>query len=399
MKTIIKLLSITVLTSAIILAGCPSTEELAKDTYGITIKQNGEALASYTFTDHTPLSVTIENTGTVATGALVISLGGANATSFTLSKTTIADIVKDGSGVFTVKPKETLDPGNHSATVTVTGGNNISAGFSVTYEEPAAGAYGISLVYGEEQAVPAKYFFLDDGEGGKLTVRVNNTGNNTTGDLDVALSGIDAASFTLGGLTGEVVPSIAVDADGSFTVSVNEGLSNKKYNATVTVSNTENGIAKFFNITYWAFSKENFYGTFSVTTGNSPYRRIILNDDTFTFQWSGSTGFSPLTLDVESKITDWEKMIWDVENGLPNGFEAVNTAWKITFEVTDVRNYSGAGTAVLPLYGGGPQPGDGSYTAWLICKDPATLSGSGEITIGLINNGGKRATPWGNFIK
>jgi len=67
------------------------------------------------------------------------------------------------------------------------------------------------------------------------TVTVTNTGNQATGALSVALSGTNAGSFTLSGLS---IPSIASGGTATFTVVPNTGLAIGTYTAMVTVSGT-----------------------------------------------------------------------------------------------------------------------------------------------------------------
>ena len=67
-------------------------------------------------------TVTITNNGTAATGQLTIALDGANASSFTLSTTNIADVAAGGgTGTFTVQPNTGLAAGTYNATVKVGG--------------------------------------------------------------------------------------------------------------------------------------------------------------------------------------------------------------------------------------------------------------------------------------
>ena len=108
-------------------------------SYGITLSQTG----THTFTAATynygaapaALSVNVNNTGNTATGALTVALSGTYASDFTLSTTTIASIAGNGTatGAFTVTPKTGLNAGTYTATVTVTGGSNITASFIVSF--------------------------------------------------------------------------------------------------------------------------------------------------------------------------------------------------------------------------------------------------------------------------
>ena len=63
--------------------------------------------------------VTVTNTGSEESGALVIALEGTNAESFELDKTAITTIAAGASDIFSVKPKEGLSAGTYTATVAV----------------------------------------------------------------------------------------------------------------------------------------------------------------------------------------------------------------------------------------------------------------------------------------
>jgi len=77
-------------------------------------------------------SVSVSNTSTVATGALTVALSGANATSFTLSRTSIPSIASGGTAqTFTITPNAGLSVGTYRATVTVSGTGLTSRSFTV----------------------------------------------------------------------------------------------------------------------------------------------------------------------------------------------------------------------------------------------------------------------------
>ncbi|MDR1687385.1 MAG: S-layer homology domain-containing protein [Clostridiales bacterium] len=200
--------------------------------------------AALNYTAQTPHSVTVTNSGNQATGALTVALGGANPTSFTLSKTSITSLALNGTDSFTVVPNTGLGVGNYSATVTVSGGNEISESFDVSFEVTALPVYEIELN-------PA-----DDKDFGSATlnytaqtphsVTVKNTGNQTTGALTVALGGANPTSFTLSKTS---ITSLALNGTDSFTVVPNTGLGVGNYSATVTVSGG-NEISESFNVSF-----------------------------------------------------------------------------------------------------------------------------------------------------
>jgi uncharacterized repeat protein (TIGR02543 family) len=78
-------------------------------------------------------SVTITNTGAKATGNLTVALTGTGMASFILSKTSISSIAAGGNADFTVVPETGLAEGAYTATVTVSGGNDITAAFGVSF--------------------------------------------------------------------------------------------------------------------------------------------------------------------------------------------------------------------------------------------------------------------------
>ncbi len=105
-------------------------------TYGISLDKTG----TYTFTEATvgysaltPATVTVTNTGTGATGNLSVALSGTDASSFTLSKTSLSGLSANGSDTFTIVPKDGLAAKTYTATVTVSGENDISATFNVSF--------------------------------------------------------------------------------------------------------------------------------------------------------------------------------------------------------------------------------------------------------------------------
>ena len=97
-------------------------------TYGINLSISGTHIfpaATVGYSARSPRNVTVSNTGNQPTGSLNVTLSGANAGSFTLSRTTIPSIAAGGNDSFTIVPNTGLAVGTHTATVTVSGGANI----------------------------------------------------------------------------------------------------------------------------------------------------------------------------------------------------------------------------------------------------------------------------------
>jgi hypothetical protein len=107
--------------------------------YNVSLSETGTytfSAASYGYaTAPTPLTVTVTNAGYNATGALTVDLSGTNAGDlFELPATTLSSIAVDGTGSFTVTPKTGLPFGTYTATVTVSGDNDVSKSFDVSFE-------------------------------------------------------------------------------------------------------------------------------------------------------------------------------------------------------------------------------------------------------------------------
>jgi uncharacterized membrane protein len=201
-------------------------------TYGITLGKSG----THTFTPVTgagyaapaALAVTVSNTGNQPTGDLNAALSGGGSCSFVLSSPVIDSIAVGGTDAFTVTPKTGLATGTYSATVTVSGGNGIEAGFNVAFTVSDSPVFGITLDATGTHTFPA----VTAGYGAQTakTVNISNTGNQPTGNLTIILS--SSAAFTL---SRTAVNSIAVGGTEAFTVTPKTDLSTGTYGATVTV--------------------------------------------------------------------------------------------------------------------------------------------------------------------
>jgi len=226
-------------------------------TYGISLNQSG----TYNFPSTTALTVTVENVGNQATGALTVALSGTNAGSFALSPASanivnIANISVGGSANFTVVPNPGLPTGTYTATVTVSGNSNITQRtFNVSYTVMPAPTYGISL----SQSGTYDFGAVSSGYSAQtpLSVTVNNVGNQTTGALTIALSGANPGSFALSPTSANIA-NINVGGSANFTVVPNPGLSNGTYTATVTVSGNSNITQRTFNVIFTVTATPNF---------------------------------------------------------------------------------------------------------------------------------------------
>ena len=144
-KIIFSYVALISLICLVIITACKDPMEASPaPTYGITLSQTG----TYTFTEvvqgysgQTSQSVTVTNTGNRATGMLTVALSGTNANCFTLSSVSLNSIAAGGSieDAFTIIPNDDLAAGTYTATVTVSGRNNISAQFNIIFTVGIAG--------------------------------------------------------------------------------------------------------------------------------------------------------------------------------------------------------------------------------------------------------------------
>jgi uncharacterized membrane protein len=216
-------------------------------TYGVTLSET----AAHTFPEaifgypaQGALSVTISNSGNQPTGALTVSAG----TDFevtTPANGAVTSIPVGDEGAFSVRPKTGLGAGPHSATVTVSGNNGITAqSFGVSFVVIAA-TYGVAL--SETGTYPFPDAKVGYGTQPAKTITITNSGNQPTGALSVALGGTNGGSFTRSPAT---IPGIAVNDTATFTVTPPApGLAIGTYTATVSVTGG-NGISAEFNVSF-----------------------------------------------------------------------------------------------------------------------------------------------------
>jgi formylglycine-generating enzyme required for sulfatase activity len=215
--------------------------------YGISLSPSGTYTFPAAFAGYgaqTAHTVTINNIGNGATGALTAAITGTHSSFFTLSNTSINSIGVSGSDTFTVVPNTGLAEGTYTATVTVSGGNDISENFTVSFTVNLTPSYGISLSPSRTYIFPAA--IVGYGEQTAHTVTINNIGNGATGVLTAGLSGADSGLFTLSATS---INSIGVSGSDTFTVVPNTGLAEGTYTAMVTVSGG-NDISENFTVSF-----------------------------------------------------------------------------------------------------------------------------------------------------
>ena len=188
-------------------------------------------------------TVDVSNTGTEDTGELTVSLSGTNADSFTLSKTTIADIAANGSDDFTVVPKTGLPVGTYTATVTVSSDTVTPKSFDVFFTVEENKDVIVLNPFDDKTFTPAAVGYSPVTA---YDVNLSNTGTKAIGELTVLLSGPNADSFMLSKTT---IASLVANGSNSFTVVPKTGLAVGTYIATVTLSG-DNIIPKSFGVSF-----------------------------------------------------------------------------------------------------------------------------------------------------
>lgn len=200
----------------------------------------------------TSQTVTITNTGNVATGDLKIE---STSTDFTLDPVELSSIdveASNNTATFTVTPKKDLAVGEHTATVTVSGkdsSNNIQ-------EQSLKVSFKVTEKNGGESTetkkidVDPKEIGFEDATAGYTsveveTVTITNIGNVPTDELTVKLTGEDAASFKLNDTESVEIKINSIKekkGTATFTVKPKDGLAAGTYETVVEISGT--GIAK-----------------------------------------------------------------------------------------------------------------------------------------------------------
>ncbi|MDR2907226.1 MAG: M6 family metalloprotease domain-containing protein [Bacteroidales bacterium] len=136
---------------AIIIASRPPLESYT--SVALNPKDDLQVLDTAVFGYETAASLvaTVVNTGTEAIGELTLALSGTDANSFELSEPTLTNVVVDTQMLFTVAPKTDLAAGTYTATVTVSGDNDISESFDIRFTVvPDNNDAGVEVSFGDE---------------------------------------------------------------------------------------------------------------------------------------------------------------------------------------------------------------------------------------------------------
>jgi uncharacterized repeat protein (TIGR02543 family) len=138
-------------------------------SYSVSLDQTGTypfpaAVAGYGL--QTVKAVTVTNTGSQPTGTLDIGKSGTDTAAFTVSPTSLSGIAAGGSSIFTVVPVTELTVGTYIATITVSGGNGISANFNVSFTVNPVPVYTVTFDTDGGMPAPAGQTIA---EGGKVT--------------------------------------------------------------------------------------------------------------------------------------------------------------------------------------------------------------------------------------
>ena len=235
----------------------------------------------------TPLSVTVENIGSVVTGDLTIDLSGVNASDFTLSTNEISSIaIGATSPAFTVTPNNSLTAGKYSAIVTVRGGNIARKSFNVTFTvtdalTPAIELNKSNIDFG---SATVGYSAAPDAQ----TVTVTSTGTAATGELAVSVDNTSDFSVSPATIASLNASTESTGKTADITVQPKTGLAVGTYNATVTVRGT-------------GVTSQSFNVKFAVSEAPKPV--VALDTTSYTFNLTeGYTvaDVTPLTVTISN---------------------------------------------------------------------------------------------------
>ena len=326
----------------------------ATPTYSVSLSTSG----THTFTsqtagygDQSPLTVTVSNTGNQSTGALTVALSGTNSGSFTLSKTSINSLAASGTDTFTVKPNTALTAGTYTATVTVSGGNSISASFNVSFTVNAGTPTVTDVTVSPATANVQK--------GGTQTFTATVTGTNSPAQtVTWAVSG---------GISGT-----SINNSGVLTVAAGETASTLTVTATSTVDTSK-------------------FGTAAVTVTEVPTTyTVTLNDG-----GSGASGAASYANGTSVSINAGTKSGYTFKNWTSGDVTFANAnsasttftmpAKAVTVTANWTQNSSGGST-------GGGGGGGGSSSTTTPTKPSAPVEGSSNAPATVDKNGNASTT-------
>ena len=307
------------------------TVNAAAPTYSIALSPSGTqtfTAAAVGYGAQSAKTITVSNTGTGATGALTVALSGANASSFELNKTSIADIVVSGSDTFTVVPKTGLSAGTYTATVTVNGGNSITASFDVSFTVNPSGGNGGNGGGGGH--VPATYSVtVDKADNGSVSVSPKSARRGTSITMTVDPDkGYSLETLSVTDKNGKEI-SLIIMGNGVYTF--------KMPASQVTVKATfmeDNAMLNFFvdvpadayyyDSVLWAAEKNITSGT-SATTFSPDATCTRAQAVTFLWKAAGSPAPKSSTMpfaDVAADAYYYNAVLWAVEEGITAGTSA-----------------------------------------------------------------------------
>jgi hypothetical protein len=302
--------------------------------------------------------VTVTNTGNQATGALFIGKSGANVDSFTVSKTQVNSLGVNGTDSFTVAPVMGLGEGTYSATITVSGGNNISASFGVSFTVAPAGD---APVYSIGLSETGTHSFAAETEGygsapAAYSVTVTNMGNQATGALFIGKSGANAVGFTV---SKTQVNSLGVNGTDSFTVAPVTGLGEGTYTTAVIVSG-DNGISASFEVSFTVApaGDASVYSISLSETGTHSFAAVMKG------YGSAPAAYSATVLNTGNQATGALNI--DLSGTDPWAF-TLNTTWISGIAVGGTDSFTAAPVTGL---------GEGTYTATVIVSGDNGISAS-----------------------
>jgi hypothetical protein len=276
--------------------------------YGIVLNGfSGEEAYVFDSAD-TEFALLVVNTGTKATGTLKAELTGEGREAFVLSKTELPSIEAGGSASFTVTPKTDLEEGTYTATVNVSGANNISASFDVGFTEdpePMKSFADVVIDMAVNKGKPSASYILKREQepytidislttaNSPYSVTIDGGARTVVGEVNTITVGADI-TLTLKNISFINIPFIVL-ADGTLVLDGFTNLDGGRTTAGVTVSGGTFEMKGFSGITGYAASgvflngkssRFTLSGNGSITYNSAAYYGggVRINEGVFTME-------------------------------------------------------------------------------------------------------------------
>jgi len=153
MKKVLLYKLLGIATIIVLFFGCVEDEKILSISISQTEAYDFPSATGENYPAVEPLTVTITNTGTEATGRITIAVDGPAALDFDLSVTTVDNIEVGKDATFTVAPKTGLANGDYRATIYVSGKGIAEKSFDIRFVVTELQIASIELISGPVKTV------------------------------------------------------------------------------------------------------------------------------------------------------------------------------------------------------------------------------------------------------